>query len=76
MYATANISGGHINPAVTLASMISGHIHWKRGLLYMLAQFLGAIFGALLQVSAIASPVASWPCLQPTPTPAPRFLNL
>lgn len=45
VYATANISGGHLNPAVTLASIISGHIQWRKGILYMIAQFLGGIVG-------------------------------
>ncbi|PSC73881.1 glycerol transport activity [Micractinium conductrix] len=30
VYATANISGGHLNPAVTLGTMISGHLPWRR----------------------------------------------
>lgn len=47
MFATANVSGGHLNPAVTLGTIISGHIPWRRGLLYMLAQFLGGIVGGL-----------------------------
>lgn len=51
VYATANISGGHLNPAVTLATIMSGHIHWKQGLLYMLMQFLGGAFGALFQAA-------------------------
>jgi hypothetical protein len=46
VYATANVSGGHLNPAVTLATIISGHMRWRRGLLYMAAQFLGGIVGA------------------------------
>ena len=45
VYATANVSGGHLNPAVTLATIISGHMQWKKGLLYMLAQYLGGITG-------------------------------
>ncbi|KAL4437267.1 hypothetical protein ABPG75_004406 [Micractinium tetrahymenae] len=53
VYATANISGGHLNPAVTLGTMISGHLPWRRGLLYMLAQFLGGIVGVLFQVALI-----------------------
>lgn len=55
VYATANISGGHLNPAVTLATIISGHMHWKRGVLYIAAQLLGGVFGALFQVSAAGS---------------------
>ena len=47
--ATANVSGGHLNPAVTLGTIISGHMHWKRGLAYMAAQFLGGIAGRQLK---------------------------
>ncbi len=50
VYATANISGGHVNPAVTWATCLSGHMDWPRGGLYMAAQLLGAIFGALIEV--------------------------
>jgi len=49
MYATKYISGGHLNPAVSLAALLSGHIDWIRGTAYMGSQFLGAIFGALIQ---------------------------
>ena len=50
VYATANVSGGHVNPAVTLANCLTGHTSWGRGGLYMVAQLLGAIFGALIEV--------------------------
>ncbi|KAI7845299.1 hypothetical protein COHA_001142 [Chlorella ohadii] len=53
VYATANVSGGHLNPAVTLGTIISGHMHWQRGLAYMAAQFLGGITGVLFQVALI-----------------------
>eukprot|EP00887_Chlorella_sp_A99_P005504 scaffold1.g5504.t1 len=53
VWATANVSGGHLNPAVTLSTMITGHMHWRRGLAYMGAQYLGSIVGALLQVALI-----------------------
>ncbi|CAL8468984.1 g8525 [Coccomyxa elongata] len=49
IYATANVSGGHVNPAVTLANCLTGHMSWGRGGLYMAAQLLGAIFGALIE---------------------------
>ena len=45
IYATCNVSGGHLNPAVTLATMISGHMPARRGGLYMAAQFAGGIIG-------------------------------
>ncbi len=54
VYATANVSGGHVNPAVTLANCLTGHTSWGRGGLYMLAQLLGAIFGALIEASHFA----------------------
>ena len=52
VYATANVSGGHLNPAVTLGTIISGHMGWRRGLLYMAAQFLGGIVGERGSVGA------------------------
>jgi len=45
---SANISGGHINPAVTLAMIITKNIKSALGIAYMVAQFAGAAFGSLL----------------------------
>ena len=42
-----------MNPAVTLANCLTGHTSWGRGGLYMAAQLLGAIFGALIEVMAL-----------------------
>lgn len=41
--ATANISGGHVNPAVTFGLAIGGHITIFRGALYWIAQLLGSV---------------------------------
>ncbi|CAM6051025.1 unnamed protein product [Sphagnum compactum] len=51
--ATANISGGHVNPAVSLGLALAGQITIIRLVLYWIAQLLGAIAGAwvLQQVS-------------------------
>ncbi len=43
-----SVSGGHINPAVTLALMMAKVCEVKRGIYYMVAQFAGALLGALL----------------------------
>ena len=47
-YSIGNISGCHINPAVSLAMAIRKKISWKEFALYVAAQFVGAIIGALL----------------------------
>jgi aquaporin TIP len=43
---TANISGGHVNPAVSLGLALAGKITIIRLVLYWVAQLLGAIAGA------------------------------
>ena len=50
VYITANISGGHLNPAVTLATIITGHISLPKGLAYIFVQICGACFGMLMVV--------------------------
>ena len=47
VYVSAGISGGHLNPAVTLAMAISGKLNWKKVPIYMIAQYFGAFLGAL-----------------------------
>ncbi|KAI9153593.1 hypothetical protein LWI28_013613 [Acer negundo] len=44
----ANISGGHVNPAVTFGAFIGGNITLLRGLLYWIAQLLGSVIACLL----------------------------
>lgn len=44
-YALGPTSGCHVNPAVTLAFMVSRRQEAKEGLLYMVVQFLGAALG-------------------------------
>ena len=51
VYITANISGGHLNPAVTIATMVTGHIPFLKGLAYIFVQICGACFGMLMVVS-------------------------
>ncbi|KAL5717826.1 Aquaporin TIP1-1 [Ranunculus cassubicifolius] len=44
----ANISGGHVNPAVTFGAFIGGNITLLRGILYWIAQLLGSVVACLL----------------------------
>ena len=45
---TFNLSGGHINPAVTLGLMFGGHITVLRSILYWIAQLAGSLVACLL----------------------------
>jgi MIP family channel proteins len=45
--ATLNVSGGHINPAVTLGLWSIGRIGWRQAGLYVAAQLLGAVVASL-----------------------------
>ncbi|KAF7142260.1 hypothetical protein RHSIM_Rhsim05G0054800 [Rhododendron simsii] len=45
VYCTAGISGGHINPAVTLGLLLARKVSVIRTVAYMVAQCLGAICG-------------------------------
>lgn len=42
------ISGAHINPAVTIGLAIAGEFEWTKVPMFVLAQMLGAMLGALL----------------------------
>jgi glycerol uptake facilitator-like aquaporin len=46
LYGTMGISGGHLNPVITVASVLTKRMAVSRASLYIFAQVLGAIFGA------------------------------
>lgn len=48
VYAIGRISGGHINPAVTIALASSGALDWAQVPGYIVAQIGGGFFGAVL----------------------------
>jgi glycerol uptake facilitator protein len=48
IYAVGNISGAHLNPALTIAFAMNGSFPTDQVLGYILAQFAGAIAGAVL----------------------------
>ena len=54
-YVIGNISGCHINPAVSLAMAISKKITWKEFCFYCIAQVIGAIAGIGILYGIISS---------------------
>lgn len=47
VYCSASASKAHLNPAVTLAFAVVGRLAWSKVLMYLGAQMLGAMAGAL-----------------------------
>ncbi|WP_310718476.1 MIP/aquaporin family protein [Streptomyces lydicus] len=47
-YTAAPLSGGHLNPAVTVGSAVAGGTPWSKVPLYVVAQMVGAALGAVL----------------------------
>ena len=47
-YSIGNVSGCHINPAVSVGMALAGRMTWKECLKYVIAQVLGAIAGAAI----------------------------
>lgn len=48
VYIAANISGGHVNPAVTFGMAVGGHISVPTALFYWVSQMLAAVMAGLL----------------------------
>jgi len=46
IYAVGEVSGGHINPAVTWACLLTNKISFIRFLIYVIAQLAGAVVGS------------------------------
>jgi aquaporin TIP len=55
IFATLNVSGGHINPTVTFAAVLTRRMSVTRGFMYVAAQLAGAVLGALLLKVAVPS---------------------
>lgn len=48
VFVAAGASGAHLNPAVTVALALAGKFDWANAPYYLIAQMLGAAFGAFL----------------------------
>jgi aquaporin Z len=47
IYAIGDVSGAHMNPAVTLGFILARRLHWKHGPKYLIAQCTGAVAASL-----------------------------
>lgn len=47
-YAIGNISGCHINPAITVGMLVAGKIKANEAVIYFIAQFIGATLASLI----------------------------
>ena len=70
VYAGGYISGGHYNPAVTLAVWMRGKCETKDVPFYMVAQFLGGVLAALLVLFIKRSAGAQITAAEPAVVPA------
>lgn len=59
--AAINVSGGHVNPAVTFAALVGGRLSVIRAIYYWIAQLLGAILACLLLRLATNGSVSKLP---------------
>ncbi|KAJ8568331.1 hypothetical protein K7X08_027864 [Anisodus acutangulus] len=58
---SSNISGGHVNPAVTFGCFLGGHITLCRSVLYWIAQLLGSVVAlSLLKFATSGSDTSSY----------------
>jgi len=71
IYATRHVSGGHVNPAVTLAVAINGHITPRRAGMYVAAQLAGASIGGFV-LAALYTPEVWEPVALGTPVLSPE----
>lgn len=59
VYAGGHVSGGHYNPAVSLAAAIRGALEWKQLLPYWIAQIAGGACAAYLALQFAKVPEAA-----------------
>lgn len=57
VYIAANISGGHVNPAVTFGMAIGGHVSVPTALFYWFAQMLASVMACIILRATIVGQV-------------------
>lgn len=57
IHISTNISGGHVNPAVTFGKAIGGHISVPRAIFYWISQMLASIMASVLMKATTAGQV-------------------
>lgn len=62
-YTIGNISGCHINPAITLGVWLSGRMSGKDAIMYMIFQIIGAFIGSAIIFALISAGAHSGPTL-------------
>ena len=54
-YSIGNVSGCHINPAVSISMVVAGKMEVKECIKYIISQIIGALFGSLLLALCLGS---------------------
>jgi len=57
IYSFADVSGAHFNPAVTFATIVTRKTGLTKGLMYIAAQLLGAVFSSLILMATFPDTV-------------------
>jgi MIP family channel proteins len=57
--AATAFSGGHVNPAISVAAVMAGRMPAQRGLMYVAAQLAGAVAGAMLLKMLVPGAITS-----------------
>jgi MIP family channel proteins len=60
IYVSSKTSGAHLNPAITIALAVRKGFPWNKVPIYILAQFLGAFFAAIVVYLNYYDAIASW----------------
>lgn len=67
------VSGGHFNPAVTLAALFDGRVTWMDAIGYVIAQILGALGASLAILLITTKSIVTASVNQPGPTAEALF---